>query len=54
MSVELRDAAPDDAMAIKQLFDEHALAAFGELGIGRGRDSQLVRHAEHLDAARRA
>ena len=29
MSVELRAAAPDDAAAIKQLFDEHALAAFG-------------------------
>ena len=33
MTVELRDAAPDDAMAIKELFDEHALAAFGELGL---------------------
>ena len=33
MSVELRAAAPDDAAAIKQLFDEHALAAFGEVAM---------------------
>ena len=30
MSVELRAATPDDAPAIKQVMDEHALAAFGE------------------------
>ena len=30
MSVELRPATPDDAPAIKQIMDEHALAAFGE------------------------
>lgn len=30
MSVELREATPDDAPAIKQVMDEHALAAFGE------------------------
>ena len=31
MSVELRDATPDDAPAIKRVLDEHALAAFGEV-----------------------
>jgi len=30
VNVQLRDAAPEDAGAIKHLFDEHALAAFGE------------------------
>ena len=31
MTVELRDATPDDAPAIKRVLDEHALAAFGEI-----------------------
>jgi mycothiol synthase len=31
MSVELRDATPDDASAIKRVLDEHALASFGEI-----------------------
>ena len=31
MSVELRDATPEDASAIKRVLDEHALAAFGEI-----------------------
>jgi mycothiol synthase len=31
VSVELREASPDDAPAIKRLLDEHALASFGEL-----------------------
>lgn len=31
MTVELRAATPDDAPAIKRLFDEHALASFGEI-----------------------
>jgi mycothiol synthase len=31
MSVELRDATPDDARAIKRVLDEHALASFGEI-----------------------
>jgi mycothiol synthase len=30
VSVELREATPDDAPAIKRVMDEHALAAFGE------------------------
>jgi mycothiol synthase len=34
VSVELRDAAPDDAATIKDLLDEHALASFGELDLG--------------------
>jgi mycothiol synthase len=33
VSAELRAATPDDAAAIKQLFDEHALVAFGEPGL---------------------
>jgi mycothiol synthase len=31
VSADLREATPDDAPAIKQLLDEHALASFGEL-----------------------
>jgi mycothiol synthase len=31
VSVELRDAAPDDAPAIKRVLNEHALASFGEI-----------------------
>ena len=31
MRVELRDATPDDAPAIKRVLDEHALASFGEI-----------------------
>jgi mycothiol synthase len=31
VSVELRDATPDDAPAIKRVLDEHALASFGEI-----------------------
>jgi len=33
VTVELRAATPDDAPAIKRLFDEHALAAFGEVAL---------------------
>ena len=33
VTVELRAATPDDAPAIKGLFDEHALAAFGEVAL---------------------
>ena len=33
MTIELRDATPEDAGAIKQVFDEHALAAFGEVAM---------------------
>jgi mycothiol synthase len=31
VSIELRDATPDDAPAIKEVLDEHALASFGEI-----------------------
>src|SRR3954468_7180655 len=31
MTIELRDASPDDAPAIKAVLDEHALASFGEI-----------------------
>lgn len=31
MSIQLRDATPDDAPAIKKVLDEHALASFGEI-----------------------
>ena len=34
MSVEVASAVPDDAPAIKQLLDEHALASFGEIEMG--------------------
>jgi ribosomal protein S18 acetylase RimI-like enzyme len=36
VSIELRDATPDDAPAIKQVMDEHALAAFGEAEFSEG------------------
>ena len=33
MTIELRDATPGDAAAIKEVFDEHSLAAFGEVAM---------------------
>jgi mycothiol synthase len=34
VTVELRDATPDDAPAIKQLLEQHAVASFGEPELG--------------------
>ena len=54
MTIELRDATPGDAAAIKEVFDEHSLAAFGEVAMAEEEIRSWFAHAEHLDAARRA